>query len=105
MEETWIEFKAFFLKILAPSLVAISVKLAVQSTRRKITIFEVMVSFVTGIGCAYLFSGLIIDNFSTNWQTIYIAIIAISGEKIGAWLTYKFNVEEILTTLLDKIKK
>ncbi len=105
MEETWIEFKAFFLKILAPALVAISVKLAVQSTKKKVSMFQVIVSFITGIGCAYLFSGVIVETFSDKWQTVYVAIIAISGEKISYWLVYRFNVEEILTTLLDKIKK
>lgn len=105
MEETWIEMKAFCLKILMPALVAVSIKIAIQSKNKSITILQVLISFVTGIGSAYLFSGIILDNFSDAWVPVYIAIVAISGEKIGVWLTYKFNVEGFLEGLLKNIKK
>lgn len=105
MEETWLEMKAFFLKILLPALVAVSIKIAIQSKSKSVSILQVIISFVTGIGCAYLFSGIIMDNFSAAWIPVYIAVTAISGEKIGSWMVYKFNVEELLSTLLEKLKK
>lgn len=105
MEETWVEMKSFCLKILLPALVAVSIKIAIQSKNKSVSVLQIIISFVTGIGSAYLFSGIILENFSDAWATIYIAVTAISGEKIGQWMVYRFNVEEILSTLLDKIKK
>jgi len=107
MEEinsAWIEMKAFFLKILMPALVAVSIKIAIQSKSKQVTVLQIIISFVTGIGSAYLFSGLILDTFSENYVPLYIAIVAISGEKIGQWLVYKLNVESILEGIVSKLK-
>lgn len=104
MEETWVEMKAFFLKILMPALVAISIKIAIQSKNRSVTVLQIVISFVTGIGSAYLFSGLIMENFSDAWIPIHISIVAISGEKIGQYLVYKFNIEGVLQLLIDNFK-
>lgn len=75
MEETWLEMKAFFLKIMMPAFVAVSIKIAIQSKNKTVTVLQVIISFITGIGSAYLFSGLILDNFSDSWVPIYIAIV------------------------------
>lgn len=97
--------KSFCLKIFLPALVAVSIKIAIQSKNKSVSVLQIIISFVTGIGSAYLFSGIILENFSSSWATIYIAVTAISGEKIGQWLVYKFNVEELLAMLLEKVKK
>ncbi len=97
----WSEMKAFCLKILLPALVAVSIKIAIQSKNKPVSVLQIIVSFVTGVGSAYLFSGIILENFSDSWATIYIAVTAISGEKIGQWLIYKFNVEGLIESLIN----
>lgn len=97
------DLKTWLVKILLPSLVAISIKLAVEA-REGISWFNVITSFITGVGSAYLFSQPVIVHFAEQYQPIAIGIIAISGEKIGLWLVYKLNVESLFLGFLEKIK-
>jgi hypothetical protein len=98
------DFKTWIVKIILPSLVAVSIKLAVQS-KKGITWFTVVTSFVTGVGCAYLFAPAVLSYTPMAWQTLAVAVIAISGEKIGLWLVYRFNVETVMTGLFEKLLK
>ena len=50
------DIKVWLVKILLPSLVAISIKIAIQSKKEAVTWFNVITSFITGIGSAYLFA-------------------------------------------------
>lgn len=99
------DLKTWIVKILLPSLVAVSIKLAIQSKKSDISWFSIITSFVTGIGSAYICSDMVISTVAHEYVPIAIAIITISGEKIGFWVVYKFNVESILEGLLDKIRK
>lgn len=98
------EFRNWSFKIILPALVAISIKLAIESKSMKMNWFNIVTSFVTGIGSAYLFSDIVLTTVAPEYTTAAIACIAISGEKIGYWLVYKFNVENILENLLDKAR-
>jgi len=98
------DFRTWLIKILLPSLVAVSIKLAVTAKKDSVTWFSIITSFVTGIGSAYLFSDLVISSVPHNCIPLAIAAITISGEKIGFWLVYKFNVESILEGVVDKIR-
>jgi hypothetical protein len=89
------ELKAWSVKFLLPSLVAISIKLAVQS-RNGISWFNVTTSIVTAIGSAYLFGPIVVPYLPEHWHNAAVASVAISGEKIGFWLVYKLNVENVL---------
>ncbi len=99
------DLKSWAIKSLLPALVAISIKLAIQSKSMKMNWFTVITSFVTGIGSAYLFSDMVFATVADKYTTAAIACIAISGEKIGYWLVYKLNVESILEGILDKVRK
>jgi hypothetical protein len=101
------EAKAFIFKVIVPSLVAVSIKLAVMvKTEKNISLFQAVTSFVTGIGSAYLASPLVISHTSANSMPLVIAAVAISGEKIGYFFIYKFHIEEVLRSVFDKyIKK
>lgn len=105
MEE---DIKNWLVKIMLPALVAVSMKLAVEFKRGTVTWFNVIASFITGIGSAYLCSGLVISTVDQPFVPIAIAIITISGEKIGFWLVYKLNIETIFQGffeyMLDKVK-
>lgn len=97
--------KTWIVKIILPSLVAISIKLAIQSKNKTVTLFNVISSFITGIGSAYLFSDLVISKLSHEYVPLAIAVLTISGEKIGFWFIYKFNVQGVLQGYLDRLKK
>jgi hypothetical protein len=46
----------------------------------------------------------VMSTVADKYTTAAIACIAISGEKIGYWMVYKFNVESILEGFLDKVR-
>jgi len=96
------ELKAFLIKIIMPSLVALSMKIAIMNKTQKVTLFQVSIAFISGVGSAYLSGGLIMDSFSDNWIPLCVAVVTISGEKIGHWVIYKFNVEEFLSNWIKK---
>lgn len=95
------EVKNWIFKIGLPSFVAISVKLAIQSKTMKMSWFVVITSFVTGVGSAYIFSDIVMTQVAPEYTSAVIAVIAISGEKIGYWLIYRFNLENYVTSFLE----
>lgn len=99
------DFKTWAIKILIPSLVAISIKLAIQSKRKSLSLFNVVTSMIIGIGSAYLSSDAIIATVSFHYVPIAIAMVTISGEKIGLYLIYKINVESFIEMVLERMKK
>lgn len=96
------DFKTWAVKILLPSFVGISIKLAVQSKR--ITWFNVITSVITGIGSAHLFADPVIAAVPDHWEAASIAMVAISGEKIGLWLVDRFDVQGVLEALWNSFK-
>lgn len=99
------EAKSFFTKIILPALVAISMKIAIQSRDSKITIFQVISSFICGIGSAYLSAGWVMGRFADESIPLIIAIITISGEKIGYYLIYKLKIEDLFIFIIKRAKK
>jgi len=102
MEEIQEEMRTLWAKVLIPAFVAMSIKIAIDSRKKPITIFNIIASFVTGVGAAYLFSGVILNNFSDDFVPLLIALVAISGEKLGNWIVYKFNIDTFIEALIDK---
>lgn len=107
MEElsAWVSFKNLLAKVLIPALVAVSIKIAITSRKSRMSVFGIVSSIVVGVGSAYLFSGLVRDTFSDNVQPLVIALIAISGDKIANWLIYRFNVDSLIQTIVEKYYK
>lgn len=106
MERIPQEIKDFLIKIIIPSLVAISIQLAVKTKTQKVSFINAFTSVVIGVGCAYLSSGWVLNNFDNS--TIPIACITIIGEKVAYWLIYKFHFDVIgdafINYLIDKYK-
>jgi hypothetical protein len=94
------EIKSWIVKPLIWAMMAISVKLAVQSKRQKITVGIVITSFLAGIGSAWIFADYVILNYSHQYQPMIIAVIAISGEKIVEYILYKVNFQALLDALM-----
>ncbi len=103
------EIKTLIFKIIMPALVAISIKLAVQSRKSKISIFNAIASIMIGVGCAYLSAYWVLSNFSNETMPIAIAVITITGEKVAYWLIFKFNFDVVgdalIQALIDKFNK
>jgi hypothetical protein len=94
------EIKSWIVKPLIWAMLAISVKLAVQSKRERITLGIVITSFLAGIGSAWIFADYVILNYSHQYQPMIIAVIAISGEKIVEYILYKVNFQALLDALM-----
>jgi hypothetical protein len=99
------EFKAFLLKIIMPALVALSMKIAIMSKDRRMTVFEIATTIIAGGGAAYLTGPYVMETFPDRYIPLAVAIITISGERIGHWLIYKFNVEMVLKDIIKKYSK
>ena len=94
------EIKSWVLKPLVWAMMAVSVKLAVQSKKEKLTMGIVVTSFMAGVGSAWLFADYITMNYSHQYQPLIIAIIAISGDKIVEYFLYKINFQQLLDSLI-----
>lgn len=94
------EIKSWVLKPLVWAVMAVSVKLAVQSKKEKLTIGIVVTSFMAGVGSAWLFADYITMSYSHQYQPLIIAIIAISGDKIVEYFLYKINFQQLLDSLI-----
>ena len=96
------------LKIIIPSIVAISVKLAIQSRRSRVSFFNGFASVIIGVGTAYITSSWVMESFQDKYIPIVIACVTLSGEKIAEWLIYKFKFDIIgdafISEIVDKIK-
>ena len=102
MIDEWRELKALLIKTMLPALMGISIKLAILSRKENITVKQIIISFVCGIGAAYLSAPLILDTVSDHWQPMAIAVMTISGEKIGSYILFRLNVERIFDFLTRK---
>lgn len=95
----------FLTKVLIPAFVGISLKLAVQMKRTKLSFLNVSLSFITGICVAWLLSNPVKLYVPQDYQAVSIAIIAISGEKIGDFLVYKFRIDDFLGAIVEAVKE
>ncbi len=102
MKEYWVEVNTFFVKIVVPAIVGISIKLAVQVKREQVTFLRVVLSFITGIGCAYFVYPFLTEN---DYMPLIIGIVSISGEKIMEFLIYKWNIDYFLTSLAEAFRQ
>ena len=94
------EIKSWVLKPLVWAMMAVSVKLAVQSKKERLTMGIVVTSFMAGVGSAWLFADYITMSYSHQYQPLIIAIIAISGDKIVEYFLYKINFQQLLDSLI-----
>ena len=95
------EIYKFSVKILVPSVVAISIKIATQIKREKMSFNKVLFSFVVGIGCSYFVYPFIYDNVDKKYIPLLVGIVAMSGEKISEYIIYKWDIDLFLSSLMD----
>lgn len=93
-------------KVLIPAFIAVSISLAVEMKKRgRLSFLNIILSYVIGIGFAYLAGFSVYEHLSDGIAIIVIAVVAISGDKLGNWFVYKFRIDDILSALLDALKK
>mgnify|MGYP003648167018 CR=1 FL=1 len=95
----------FFYKIFIPSFIAISIKVATQIKKEKMTMTRVVLSFVTGIGCAYFVYPFVDKHIENAYLPLIVGVVSISGEKIAEYLIYKFNVDYFLQAVIDSVRE
>jgi len=95
------EILALFFKVLLPALIGVSIKIAIEMERKKMTIKRAIISVVSGVGLAWLSSGIIMRVVGIDYQPLMIAVVAITAEKVMEYLLYKFNIDMFLGSLLD----
>ncbi|APZ82899.1 hypothetical protein [Flavobacterium phage FL-1] len=98
------EFYQFFIKILFPAFLAVGLKIAIEmkKTKTKVSILNIFLSIIIGVGGAVLTSGAIQAYFSKDVGVpIVIGLVAILSEKIGEFIIYKLNVDIFLTAATE----
>lgn len=97
------EIYSFFLKIIFPAIVGVGIKIAVemQIDSKKISWVNVVLSFVIGVGMAYLFNGVILKHFDEDYVPLAIGLVAIIGKEFAVYLIYKLNIDTFLTALIN----
>lgn len=95
------ELYKFFVKILAPAVIAISIKIATQIKNEKMTFSRIVISFVVGIGCAYFIFPFVENNIENKYIPLLVGVVAMSGEKISEYIIYKWDVDILITSFLD----
>lgn len=100
--EKWVNF---FLKVILVASVAMSVKIAIQMKKEKVSLLNILLSFVIGVGLAGISGSLVMEKFSASWVPIIIGAITIIGEKVGTWLIYKLNVDALMQDFVEYLTR
>lgn len=95
----------FFCKIFFPAFSGVSIKLATMMSKERITPLRAILSYVVGIGITYLSYPIVLEYSSENMTPMFIAIIAMSGEKISEFVIYKWNIDFFLTSILEAFRE
>lgn len=99
------EVKALLLKTVIPIMIGVSMRLALDARTRKVTFFEVLTSFVLGIGMVYLLYFPVREQFGDVYQPLVYGSIAMFGDRFGLYMMKKFNIEAWLINAFDFVTK
>lgn len=92
-----------FIKILIPAMVGVGFKLAIEmkKTNTKVSILNVILSMVTGVGAAWILHAPVEDMLHPLYVSPAIALIAIVADKIGEFVIYKWRVDTFILAILN----
>lgn len=93
----------FFVKFIIPAILAVGIKAVVEmkKDKTKISFLNICMSLFTGVGGAYIFSDVVKENFGEQWQSVVIALIAITTDKIFEYVIFKWNIDILLTAIFE----
>lgn len=92
-------------KFLPTALLAVSISTALKMKKEKVTIMNVLTSFIIGVGVAWFFSSFIYDIKDHRWHSPLIAVVAISGEKIAEYFIYKWDIESFMKQVTNAVQE
>ena len=97
------EYSELVTKILLPAFITVAVGVAVEmkNNRHKVSVLSVILSIVIGLGVAYLFSGVILENCKGGNIIIFAGLVTSLSEKIFKFFMYKFNIDIFLTAIAE----
>jgi len=95
---------AFFFKIILPSILGVSIKIATQVKREQITWLRMFLAYICGVGLAWLCAPVIIDAVPKNYVPLVIAIVAITADKVFEFVIYKLDVDGFLTSIIEIVR-
>jgi len=84
-------------------MVGVSIKLAIASQKAKMSAFNIIGSFVIGIGLAYLSGDLILATVEHTYVPLVIGIMTLVGEKLSYFILYKLNVDKLAVSFFEYI--
>jgi len=103
------DIKSFLFKVIAPAMIAVSVRLAIVAQRARLSWVNVITSFIIGVGIATLCGNWIMEIVPHNHIPVYIALITWVGDKVAQWFIFRFKADELavkfLENLLSRLKK
>lgn len=107
MEEStiWESFRNLIVKILIPAIVGVGINLAVTSRKKTLSVFNIFMSLMAGVGVAWLLSDVVLHLVKNEWQSPVIGLIAISGEKIANWVINKLSIDRVIESFIDWYRK
>lgn len=97
--------KNLSVKVLIPAIVGVGINIAITSRKKTMSVFNIIMSLIVGVGMAWLLSGVVLKTVPEVWQSPVIGLIAISGEKIANWIINKFNIDKFIELLIDWYRK
>lgn len=97
------EFSELFIKILFPAFLTVAVGVAIEmkNDKSKVSTLNAFLSFIIGIFGAYLFSGIIFENFTGGAVTLAVSAVTLLAEKIAKFVMYKLNIDVFLTAIVE----
>lgn len=98
------ELYQIFVKILIPAFVAVTIKLSVTMKKQRLTFQRVIISYIVGAGSSYFLYPFIVQGQLGKYESIAIALLAITSEKMMEFLLFKWNIDSFLTDILNGIK-
>jgi len=93
----------FIIKTLPFSAAALAISISIQIKNKKATMVNSILSIIIGISCAWIMGAWINEHFSSSTAPIIIGVVTITGEKVGYWLIYTFQVDLIGAAVVDWI--
>ena len=100
----WEQFWQILTKTIFPALVAVSIGIAVKMQKMRVTILSALGSYIIGCGFAFIFGFYLHERFTQGVATVLIGALAITGEKIGHWLIFKMEFDEIGDSIVTWFK-
>lgn len=95
----------FISKILIPAIVGVGFKLGIEmkKTNTKVSFFNLLLSFIIGLCAVMIFQYPVEALVTEKAQLPVSGIIAMSSQRIGEFIVYKWHIDTFITGLLNYI--